>query len=62
MKFVENIKQDDKAIYLDYFFQKEIVAQLCFSILSIGISIELLNDGNKTKFIFTNHGSINVMP
>jgi len=28
MKFVENIDQDQKAIYLDYIFQKEIMAQL----------------------------------
>ena len=30
MKFVENMDQDQKAIYLDYPFQKEIVAQLYF--------------------------------
>ena len=28
MKFVENMDQDQKAIYLDYIFQKEIIAQL----------------------------------
>ena len=30
MKFVENMDQDQKAIYLDYPFQKEIMAQLQF--------------------------------